>query len=81
MDLRVESGSSCESCPAENNIDQKSNSSFLHKRNVSTGRFHDEMNNPEGRVLVLYTGGTIGMVRNKTGGSSLIIILFITFFS
>ncbi|XP_033216963.1 L-asparaginase 1-like isoform X2 [Belonocnema kinseyi] len=67
MDLRVESDNSCESCLSVNNIDQKSNSSFLQKRNVSTGRFHDEMNNPEGRVLVLYTGGTIGMVRNKTG--------------
>lgn len=25
-------------------------------------------NKPEGRVLVLYTGGTIGMMRNEQGG-------------
>lgn len=25
-------------------------------------------NKPEGHVLVLYTGGTIGMVRNEEGG-------------
>jgi len=25
-------------------------------------------NKPEGRVLVLYTGGTIGMTRNEEGG-------------
>lgn len=25
-------------------------------------------NKPEGHVLVLYTGGTIGMVRNEQGG-------------
>lgn len=26
-------------------------------------------NEPEGRVLVLYTGGTIGMIRNEQGGT------------
>lgn len=25
-------------------------------------------NKPEGKVLVLYTGGTIGMLKNKEGG-------------
>lgn len=28
----------------------------------------DLTNKPEGHVLVLYTGGTIGMVRNEQGG-------------
>lgn len=27
-------------------------------------------NKPEGRVLVLYTGGTIGMMRNEQGGKN-----------
>ena len=34
----------------------------------SRGKFPEEMNQPEGKVLVLYTGGTIGMVRNESGG-------------
>lgn len=25
---------------------------------------------PEGRVLVIYTGGTIGMIRNEQGGKN-----------
>lgn len=29
-------------------------------------------NEPEGRVLVLYTGGTIGMMRNEQGGNYLL---------
>lgn len=36
-------------------------------RNLSEQEFFEE-SKPEGRVLVLYTGGTIGMVRNKNGG-------------
>lgn len=32
-------------------------------------------NKPEGRVLVLYTGGTIGMVRNEQGGKYQYIII------
>lgn len=32
-------------------------------------------NKPEGRVLVLYTGGTIGMVRNEQGGKYQYIIV------
>lgn len=38
------------------------------KRIVSSGKFPQE-SKPEGKVLVLYTGGTIGMVRNKEGGT------------
>lgn len=37
-------------------------------RNLSEQGFFEE-SKPEGRVLVLYTGGTIGMVRNKNGGT------------
>ena len=44
-------------------------------RKVSSGLFPHE-DKPEGRVLVLYTGGTIGMVRNASG-SNRIIYLFI----
>lgn len=36
------------------------------ERKNSTGKFSQETV-PEGRVLVLYTGGTIGMVRNENG--------------
>ncbi|XP_051160925.1 L-asparaginase 1 isoform X1 [Leptopilina boulardi] len=51
----------------ENDINsQNEKISFAQKRNASTGKF-DELNQPEGRVLVLYTGGTIGMIRNETG--------------
>ncbi|XP_043272757.1 L-asparaginase [Venturia canescens] len=38
----------------------------LKKINTSTGSMTAEIK-PEGRVLVLYTGGTIGMVRNEKG--------------
>lgn len=56
----------------ENDINsQNEKISFAQKRNASTGKF-DELNQPEGRVLVLYTGGTIGMIRNKTGGMIII---------
>ena len=58
-----------EDCLTEINLNEKSNLPFLQNRNSSTGKFSDEINNPEGRVLVLYTGGTIGMVRNETGGN------------
>lgn len=44
----------------------KDHMSFAQKRNQSTGKF-EELNQPEGRVLVLYTGGTIGMIRNEHG--------------
>jgi len=36
------------------------------RRNI-TGRMNNG-NQQEGRVLVLYTGGTIGMMRNEQGG-------------
>lgn len=36
-------------------------------RNHSNGRLSTESVR-DGRVLVLYTGGTIGMVRNENGG-------------
>lgn len=38
-----------------------------HLRNNSTGRLATETVR-DGRVLVLYTGGTIGMIRNESGG-------------
>lgn len=31
----------------------------------------DNLKGPEGKVLVLYTGGTIGMVRNEKGGTKI----------
>lgn len=37
------------------------------KRSVTGGVANG--NEPEGRVLVLYTGGTIGMMRNEQGGN------------
>lgn len=40
----------------------------MKKRNGSSGTITAEIK-PEGRVLVLYTGGTIGMVRNDKGGN------------
>lgn len=50
------------------------------RRNVSSGLFSQE-SKPEGRVLVLYTGGTIGMVRNKDGGIYFFIFNFSFMFS
>jgi L-asparaginase/Glu-tRNA(Gln) amidotransferase subunit D len=38
------------------------------RRIASSGAF-PQQSKPEGRVLVLYTGGTIGMIRNKHGGN------------
>ncbi|XP_058808958.1 L-asparaginase 1-like isoform X2 [Phymastichus coffea] len=51
-----------------NNLDHsgKQINDLYIKRNVSSGKLPQE-SKPEGRVLVLYTGGTIGMVRNKEG--------------
>lgn len=40
------------------------------RRNSSYGRMPSE--NPEAKVLVIYTGGTIGMMRNEKNGELLI---------
>jgi hypothetical protein len=48
----------------ENNFDQNI-SALQMKRNVSYGNME---NTNEARVLVLYTGGTIGMIRNNKNG-------------
>ena len=41
------------------------NSVTMMKRNVSYGNLEEKN---EAKVLVLYTGGTIGMLRNEKGG-------------
>ena len=43
--------------------------SMDHLRNHSSGRLASESVG-DGRILVLYTGGTIGMVRNENGGNT-----------
>ena len=53
----------------ENSLQENCNDIQQIRRNVSSGSFQESR--PEGRVLVLYTGGTIGMVRNKEGGNFL----------
>lgn len=40
---------------------------LMMKRNVSYGNLEEKN---EAKVLVLYTGGTIGMLRNKKGGNN-----------
>ncbi|XP_014218440.1 L-asparaginase [Copidosoma floridanum] len=49
-----------------NHVLDKSENKISMRKNLSTGAFSQETK-PEGKVLVLYTGGTIGMVRNKDG--------------
>lgn len=51
-----------------NDLQEKVQDANQIRRNTSSGAFPQDK--PEGRVLVLYTGGTIGMVRNKDGGIS-----------
>jgi L-asparaginase/Glu-tRNA(Gln) amidotransferase subunit D len=46
----------------------RNGSETVMKRNVSYGNL---MNQTEARVLVLYTGGTIGMLRNDKNGELL----------
>ncbi|XP_003705214.2 L-asparaginase 1 isoform X1 [Megachile rotundata] len=49
-----------------NNFQRNSRSDMEHLRNHSSGRLASESIR-DGRVLVLYTGGTIGMIRNENG--------------
>lgn len=56
-------GLSCtngESMGKDTHTQKKVNGSFNH--------VHACEHKPEGKVLVLYTGGTIGMMRNDNGG-------------
>ncbi|XP_016840542.1 L-asparaginase 1 isoform X1 [Nasonia vitripennis] len=63
----LSANSSSQNTPVENNKSNGTNGEeHIIRRNVSSGAFPQE-SKPEGRVLVLYTGGTIGMVRNKDG--------------
>lgn len=58
---------------SENNVrdnDGDSRNMKSIRKNVISGMANS--NEPEGRVLVLYTGGTIGMVRNEQGGNYLV---------
>lgn len=50
-----------------NHVSNNKGSEMEHLRNHSSGRLATESVR-DGRVLVLYTGGTIGMIRNENGG-------------
>lgn len=51
----------------KNHIDNQTARGMEDLRNNSTGRLDTE-NITDSHVLVLYTGGTIGMIRNEDGG-------------
>lgn len=63
---RLPSGSQNNVC--DNDGDNRNMESI--RRNVTGGMAN--CNEPEGRVLVLYTGGTIGMMRNEQGSNYLV---------
>jgi len=52
----------------DNVCDNDSNNRNMEniRKSITSGMASDK---PEGRVLVLYTGGTIGMIRNEQGGN------------
>ncbi|XP_034176764.1 L-asparaginase isoform X1 [Osmia lignaria lignaria] len=52
--------------PNNNHVSNNKGSEMEHLRNHSSGRLATESVR-DGRVLVLYTGGTIGMIRNENG--------------
>lgn len=58
----------------ENHIDNHKESGMDHLRNNICNSCITTENVRESHVLVLYTGGTIGMIRNENGGNIIIII-------
>lgn len=59
-----------------NYIDNHKENNMEHLRNNSSASLITESVR-ESRVLVLYTGGTIGMIRNENGGNTLLILLYV----
>lgn len=49
----------------------RSNSRLTLSRNISYGNMLAPSTRTEAKVLVIYTGGTIGMMRNQKGGKSI----------
>lgn len=59
-----------------NHVDNHEGTNMEHLRNNSSGSLITESVR-ESRVLVLYTGGTIGMIRNENGGNALLFLLYV----